>query len=191
MRLCIFGAAGRTGAVLVRLALERGHEITVFFRKDSNTSPPLGARVVWGEYSSREDIEGAIAAADAVISLYGRRPLRMPGDFSPAVAAVIDAMKARGIRRLVHVADMVAGGWTVFDNIYGWLLQVRFASAVSDRVEQETLVKESGLDWTVIMAPRLTARSKTTREDICASVLDALGSPASIGTRLIVSSPHK
>lgn len=185
MRLCIFGAAGRTGAVLVRLALEQGHEVTAFFRKESNASP-LGARAVWGELSSREDIERAIVRADAVLSLYGRRPLRMPGDFAPAVSVIIDVMKALGIRRLVQVTDMVAGGWTIFDSIYGWLLQARFASAVRDRAEQETLVKESGLDWTIIMAPRLTTSSSITREDICTAVLDALIAQASIGKRLIV-----
>jgi uncharacterized protein YbjT (DUF2867 family) len=186
MRLCIFGAAGRTGAVLVRLALEQGHEVTVFFRKDSNASPPLGARAVWGELSSREDVERAIARTDAVVSLYGRRPLRMPGDFAPAVAAIIDAMKALGIRRLIQVTDMVAGGWTIFDSIYGWLLQARFASAVRDRAEQETLVKGSGQDWTIVMAPRLTTSSGLTREDICTTVLDALDSRRSIGRHLIV-----
>ncbi len=191
MRLCIFGAAGRTGAVLVRLAFEQGHEVKVFLRKESNASPPLGARAVWGELSSREDVEGAIERADAVISLYGRRPLRMPGDLSHAVAVIIGAMKARGIRRLVHVADMVSGGWTVFDNIYGWLLQARFAPAVRDRAEQETLVKLSGLDWTIIMSPRLTTSSKITREDVCAAVLDALIAQSSLGKRLIVTSPHK
>jgi hypothetical protein len=104
--------------------------------------------------------------------------------FAPAVAMIIAAMKAQDIRRLVHVSGMVSGGG-IFGGIAGWMLRARFAPAARDRAEQESLVETSGLDWAIIVAPRVTRRSRITREGICDIILDTLGSPGSVGKRRI------
>jgi putative NADH-flavin reductase len=207
MRLCIFGASGRTGSALIRQALGRGHSVTAFYRSDSRASPPPDVNIVWGDLFCRGDIDRAVRDADAVVCLYGQRPPRYHTLFSPVTADVIEAMKAHGARRLLFISDVLTGSGcfkhSLFATAMHWLIRKRHPALAQDRVQQEDLVEESGLKWTIIKTPRLTAGPRTgkyriganlkvkvfsrvSREDLSAAILDQLDSAEFVGKQVVL-----
>jgi putative NADH-flavin reductase len=207
MRLCIFGASGRTGSALIRQALGRGHAVTAFYRSDSRASPPRDVNIVWGDLFCRGDMDRAVRDADAVVCLYGQRPPRYHTLFSPVTADVIEAMKTHGARRLLFITDVLTGSGcfkrSLFLTAMHWLIRKRYPALAQDRVQQEDLVQRSGLEWTIIKTLRLTAGPRTgsyqigadlkvkafsrvSREDLSAAILDQLDSAEFFGKQAVV-----
>lgn len=72
MRITVFGATGKTGKLLVRQALEQGHDIVALARNAAKMdiqSPRL--QVVQGDIQNAHAVAQAIAGSDAVISVLG------------------------------------------------------------------------------------------------------------------------
>ena len=43
MNVIVFGAAGKTGSLVVERALAAGHNVSVFMHDDTHNSPPMSA----------------------------------------------------------------------------------------------------------------------------------------------------
>jgi putative NADH-flavin reductase len=108
----------------------------------------------------------AVADADAVVDALGARANR-PTTFRADTARVITAaMRDAGVRRLVVLS--ASGAHTTGDSLpvrlvvkplLGRLLRHEFA----DMLAMEEVVRASGLDWTIVLPPRLTDRPATGR----------------------------
>lgn len=218
MRVAIVGASGRIGRQLVRRAAEAGHEVTAVVRD----SP--GAAAAIREWERRPVAAGSGAAAgrvrvavvrgldaaeltdpvtgrDAVLSALGP-PGRTadPTINSRGVRATIEAMRAAGTRRVVAVSAAPVGpvaGPLPYRAVVRPLLWRLFGEHYADLTLMERLLRDSGLDWTVVRPPRLTdgpatgrqrialeaaARGiRVSRADVAAAMLDLLPDPASHG----------
>lgn len=208
MNLCVFGGSGRTGKTLVRQAIERGHAVTAFCRTESSHAAfPFGVKLVWGSLHRREDVDKAIAGADAVVCLYGQRPASTHVFCSEVTAAIIGSMKASGVKRLLCVTGAMIGEYpgrrSPFIRLMKWLFQKQQPEIAADREQQEVVITQSGLAWTVVKPPRLTegrrrgryragedlgvnAFSRISREDLGAFILDELGTDEHVGKRVVV-----
>lgn len=208
MNLCVFGASGRTGSALVRQAVDRGHAVTAFCRSEStHVAFPLGVKLVWGSLLRREDVEKAIAGADAVVCLYGQRPASTHVFCSEVTATIIGSMKALDVKRLLCVTGAMIGDYPAnrspFIRLMKWLFRKKQPNIAADREQQEDVIMRSGLAWTVVKPPRLTegrkrggyragedlgvnAFSRISREDLGEFILDALGSDEHVGKRVVV-----
>lgn len=156
MKLVVLGASGGIGGHLVTEALARGHEVTAVTRPTSKFTAPAGVRALTGDLTDEAFLRTAIQGADAVLSALG---LRMPGIApwhrpedptfaSRATTAVVAAMKAEGVSRIVVVS---AGGVgesraavPAFFRVMIATTALRHAYADLARVEQTLLA--SGLD---------------------------------------------
>jgi nucleoside-diphosphate-sugar epimerase len=108
VRLTIFGATGPTGRRLLERAIAEGHEVTAFARDPSRLKAQHERlRVVRGDAFDAADVEGAVADAEAVISVLGgepSNPLRPSrsgdrnGPGSAGARHIVAAMKEHGIR---------------------------------------------------------------------------------------------
>lgn len=75
---------------------------------------------------------------------------------SRAMRVLIPAMRDAGVRRLVVQTGAMIGGEGL-GKLYSWLAKrPRNAPVLAERREQERLVRESGLEWTLARPPRLT-----------------------------------
>ncbi len=93
MRVAIFGAAGKTGGLLVDRALAKGYEVTVLVRNASKFKKE-GVRVVAGDATKLDDVLHAVRGQDAVIdAIGGSTPYKMTLLESTSVHNMIDAMK--------------------------------------------------------------------------------------------------
>ncbi|MEW6339588.1 MAG: NAD(P)H-binding protein [Pseudomonadota bacterium] len=163
MRILIVGASKGTGALAVKAALERGHEVTAFARSPERLElnhPKLTK--VRGDFHNSEDIERAVPGHDAVIltaspgSLAGSK--KDPTFFSRGTRLVIRAMQASRVRRLIVLSGIGVGetrklsGWIAEKFVFGMLLKVPYADL--EQREQDT--RESGLEWVIARPGMLT-----------------------------------
>jgi putative NADH-flavin reductase len=75
---------------------------------------------------------------------------------------LIDAMRAQGLKRLICVTGFGAGDSRVSISCLQRLpFQLVFGRAYEDKSLQERLIKESGLDWTIVRPGVLTGGPRT------------------------------
>ncbi|MFF1285465.1 NAD(P)-dependent oxidoreductase [Streptomyces sp. NPDC058299] len=181
MKLTIFAATGGIGRHLLEQAVDAGHDVTAVVR-DPAKLPRRGGqvRVVTADLASADPqvLASAVAGQDAVLSGLGpRKPRSQAGITSRGTAAIVAAMQATGVRRLVVVSAAPIG--TVpspgrpnppkhdpGDGFFMRHLGSRFARTLfsahyADLALTEDIVRASGLDWTISRPPQLTEKPLT------------------------------
>jgi putative NADH-flavin reductase len=160
MRLFVLGATGKTGGALVVQGLARGHAITTFGRKAFD-GKGQSLTVAVGNTMSANALSAVLPGTDAVLSLLGTRGMGPTSVLDDSVQATIEAMHRTGVRRLVIISSLL------LDSNLGWLPRLMGQTVlrhhVRDQLRMEKHVVESGLDWTVLRAPRLNDTALTTR----------------------------
>ena len=166
-RILVVGATGGTGREVVLQALAAGHDVTALSR--SATRLPI-------EHPKLRTLDGALpqdaallsnamAGQDVVISALGRgQSLASHQLLEQSVPAVLTAMRAHGVRRLIFTSAIGVGD-AVRDIPF---LPALFARTLlrgiyADKVIGERMVRESGLEWTIAQPAGLTNGPRTER----------------------------
>lgn len=167
MNIIIFGAAGGIGRQIVEQALAAGHTVTGVARHPEKINLRHDhLQIIRGDVLDYDSISQPITGKDAVISAIGVNDTRPTVLYSQGLANIIRAMQADGIRRLICVsASGLEPGQLWMRLIAKPLLWKAFKESYSDLVRMETVVKNSGLDWTIVRPPRLTNGLHTGRYD--------------------------
>ncbi len=173
MKLAIFGATGGTGTCLVEQAIAAGHEVTAVVRDPARLKAAgqqaaghAGRlRIVTGDVTDPATIVPAVTGAGAVLTAIG------PGGTGPATISadsargIIEAMRKAGARRLLMVSGSIvtdAGEGPVMRYLVKPVARRTFLRNVcADMRRAEDEVRRSGLDWTIVRPPRLTAGAAT------------------------------
>lgn len=153
-RILVLGATGGTGRLIVREAVARGYDVTVLVRSAEKARDLEGVKLIVGDARDEKALRQALKGRDAVISALGTpvSPFREVTLLSSATRALVSAMKAEHVSRLVSITGIGAGdsvghGGFVFDNlIFPLLLRKVYA----DKNRQEAIVRDSGLDWVLV-----------------------------------------
>jgi putative NADH-flavin reductase len=153
-KILILGATGPTGRLIVAQALARGYDVTALVRSPEKLSDLKGAKLVVGDARDEKTLRQALQGRDAVISALGTpaSPFREVTLLSTATRALVSAMKAAHVARLIAITGMGAGdslghGGFLFDRlIFPLLLRKVYA----DKNRQEAIVRDSGLDWGLV-----------------------------------------
>lgn len=163
MRIAIIGSRGRTGAAVVREGLRRGHEVIAVAR--GHEAGERAAAVVQrsADITDAHAVTAAIAGAEAVISAVGIGSSRGETTlYSHGATAVVDAMKANGIDRLVVVSASPAGPAEhhpgIERRIVMPILEKVFGASYRDMRRMEAGLADSGVNWVAARPPRLLAR---------------------------------
>lgn len=154
MNIVVIGASRGIGLETVKAALDAGHNVRAMSRSPINLGAPRVVKIS-GDATSRADLETAIQGGDVVIQTLGLAmgPQYLTGTtlFSTATRALVEAMKARGPKRLVVVTGLGAGdsrGKLGF--VYDAMFAVMLKRVYDDKDVQERIVRDSGLDWTIV-----------------------------------------
>jgi putative NADH-flavin reductase len=205
MRITVVGGNKGTGAQVVRIAVEAGHEVTCLSR--SGGVLPDGVRSLVGDALDADVARNAVAGADAVVVTVGGAA-GTDRNRAAVTSRVIAAMRDAGVRRLiVHSSlgvgdsmDLIAGPARLF-------VRAVLGRALADHAEQEAAVAASGLDWTVVRpggltdgpatgaylgqetAERRPMKSRIARADVAAYIVSVLDDPSSFGRATALGTP--
>ena len=163
MRLLILGATGPTGRHLVDQALAAGHEVTAFARDAARMDvkhPNL--TVASGVATDSRALEGPMVGQDAVLSALGAGNSLRSDIATRSVAALIPAMRAQGLQRVILLSAFGVGetfeqASVVQRLAYRTLLRQIFA----DKAKADAMLRQSGLDWTLVYPTVLTNGPRT------------------------------
>jgi len=157
--LAIFGITGQTGRVVAEMAMKRGWAVRGLARPESAKAFAVsGATIVSGHFSDADLVAQAVDNADAVCCVIGPRPPYIDAFCANATAAIIAAMRRNAVKRIVcQTGAMIGqGNLTIPFSLLAKLVAHRQSAVISDRLEQERVIMESGLAWTLVKPPRLT-----------------------------------
>ena len=177
MKLTIFAATGGIGRQALEQALAAGHEVTAVVRNPNGLSGE--ARIVRVDLvaAAPEALESAVAGADGVLSGLGPRSASEAGIASQGTRAIVQAMRATDVRRIVVVSAAPIGtvpspgrprppkhdpGDGFFmRHLLSPLTKAALRTRYGDLALMEDLLRDSGLDWTVVRPPQLTNKALT------------------------------
>jgi uncharacterized protein YbjT (DUF2867 family) len=177
MKLTIFAATGGIGRQLLEQAIAAGHDVTVVVRNPGKLTQDV--RTVTADLAAPDPavLESAVAGADAVLSGLGPRSNADAGIVSQGTRAMVAAMQATGVRRIVVVTAAPVG--TVASpgrpnppkhdpgdgffmrHLFSRVAKTAFGKGYADLALMEDTLAGSGLDWTVIRPPKLTGKPLT------------------------------
>lgn len=203
MKITVLGASGGCGKQLVELGAKRGHVVTAVARASSKVEVPVGVKVDRGDLTSAGFLRGVVKGQDAVLSGLGLRigglaPWNTPEDptfLARSTAALIEAMKAEGTKRVLVVSAGGVGDSNAlvpgFFRLMIKMTALKTAYAQLDEMERQLLA--SGLDVCIarptgltdgpltgkaVIAKGFTGRATISRADVAGWMLDQLEQPA-------------
>ena len=174
MKLTIFAATGGIGRQLLAQAVAAGHDVTAVVRNPKKLSGEI--RVVTADLAASDQVAlgSAVEGTDAVLSALGPRSISEAGIASQGTRAIVQAMQAVGVRRVVVVSAAPVstipspgrpkplkhdpGDGFFMRNLAAPLVKAIFRKHYVDLALMEDILRDSGLAWTVVRPPRLTDR---------------------------------
>ena len=195
MRVAVLGATGATGRLLVDELVRRGHTVVALTRSP-HADGPDGVTWVVGNARDTDDLRALVGGADAVASALG--PRRGDSTLHRDVAPVLIAeMRKAGVRRFVGISgagiDVPGDHKSWRDRVVSALLQRLGGQTVRDKALERQAWADSGLDGTLVRAPRLVdgpptgrvehsahsspRRTSITRADLATFLADLVAGP--------------
>lgn len=157
MRLTVFGANGKVGSLIVKMALRHGHSVTAFVHSESNLSHHPYLTIHRGDIRVLSDVERALSGSQAVISALGSWHAPTKDILSSGMENIIPAMKKRGITRIVSLtgADARTPGDTLsrLHRLSHFAISLFAPKVLRDGEKHIRMLYNSGLDWTVVRSP--------------------------------------
>jgi nucleoside-diphosphate-sugar epimerase len=158
VKLAIFGANGQTGRLATALALNAGHQVVAVTRRPREF-PLAGPGLTVSEADVRDAsaVRPVVSGVDAVVSTLGVTFTREPVDtYSVGTANIVAAMHAARARRLVVVSSTAAyptrrSRAPLSLRLVEPILTRTIGKTVYDDVRRmESIVRDSGLEWTIV-----------------------------------------
>jgi uncharacterized protein YbjT (DUF2867 family) len=159
VKIVIFGANGQTGRLLTRRVLDADYTaVAVTRRPDDFPFAHPRLTVAGADVRDASSLVEVVDGADAVLSTLGVPFSRKPIDtYSVGVRNIITAMQNTSVRRLVVVSSTGAYHYPgrrntplslrVFEPI---ITRTIGKATYDDQRRMEAIVRDSGLDWTVV-----------------------------------------
>lgn len=169
MRICIFGADGRTGREVVTQALSRGHQVTAcVYQKPDNEAFFESADVRVGNVLDESFVMSALEGSDAVVSVIGHIKGSDPYMQTKGIKNIIKGMKTQEISRIVSLTGTgvrIEGDTpSLLDKLGNIFISIVDSARVQDGIAHFEALKTSSLDWTVLRVLKLSQSDKEISE---------------------------
>ncbi len=163
MRISVIGASRGIGYELLRIALEKGHDVTALLRNPTRLNiSDSRLKIVTGDILDPASATAAIAGQDAVCVCIGIPPSRKQVHvFSRGIERVLAAMDRH--QKLIVVTGIGAGdskghGGFFYDRLINPLF---LGTIYADKDRQESIIKASDVEWLIVRPGFLTNGART------------------------------
>ena len=164
MKIALFGSTGMVGKALLRKAVERGHEVTVLMRSNSQPSTiPDTVRITIGDARDAGAVGNALTGTDAVIQCLGVGGMGdgKPNDLVPDATKIILAqMQQQKISRIVCASNIgVPGsGAFLFTKVLVPIAARKLIPILKAKVKMEAILRGSSSEWTAVRLAALNEK---------------------------------
>lgn len=161
MKICVFGADGRTGIQVVKYAVNQGFEVVAFVYSDSsNKYFPKDVVIQQGDVMNYEKVFNAIEGTAAIISVLGHIKHSPPLMQTKGMKNIVQAMKSLGIHRVLSLTGTGARAPedtpSILDKILNFFVKIVDPDRIYDGVEHVKVLRDSGLDFTILRVLKLS-----------------------------------
>lgn len=168
MRVAVFGATGRVGALVVQALLDRGHEAVSVSRSTPDKRYQGKYESLTGDMTDPAFVQSVMADCDGLIFCIGQR-LKSPNNLfskslSPAdirtqiVKSVMRVIGSDHSRRFVYLSAFGVGT-DLKKHAFVFRMVLRLSSlgkSYEDHNQAEGIVRASTTNWTIVRPPGLT-----------------------------------
>ena len=177
MKLTILAATGGIGRQALEQALAAGHDVKAVVRNPQKLAADVPFVIADLADPDPVAIAPALEGTDAVLSGLGPHSVSEAGIASRGTRAIVDAMQATDVRRIVVVSAAPIGtvpspgqpkppkhdpgDGFLMRHLASPLIKAVLRKPYADLALMEDLLRDSGLDWTVVRPPRLTDKPRT------------------------------
>lgn len=160
MKICIFGADGRTGIEVLKSAKRHGFEIKAFvYSKGKADFAEDGIEIVKGDVQNYDQVLQACMNVDAVISTIGHIKGSDPKMQTNGTANIVKAMRENNVSRIISLTGTgvrIDGDKpSIIDIILNFFVQIVDPNRVADGIGHAKVLQNSGLDWTIVRVLKL------------------------------------
>ncbi len=166
MKICIFGADGRTGIETLYYARSKGYEIVAFVYEGSSFSYlEKDIEIIQGNVLDYNSVLKACTGVDAIVSVLGHIKGSDPRMQTKGITNIVQAMKENNIRKIVSLTGTGARATndtpSYIDIILNYIVKKIDRDRIEDGQEHAVVLQTSKLDWTIVRVLKLSNSKKS------------------------------
>lgn len=152
MNVLVLGAAGKTGRLIVEMAVAAGHDVTALVRNASPYNAPPGVQMLRGDATDPATLAHGMAGQDVVIDAVGGKTPWRRTDLERTVArALVSAARQHGTRRIIAISSLGVGDSTAHAPLLLRLLLPTFLrGSTADKAAMEREVERAGIPYVLV-----------------------------------------
>lgn len=160
MKICIFGADGRTGVEVVKYAKKQGFEVVAFvYSENSNKYFPQNVEVKIGNVLDYASVVGALRGSDVAISALGHIKGSDPRMQTKGMINIVKAMNELNVKRILSMTGSGAREQndhpSIIDRVLNFFVKLVDPDRIQDGIEHVNVLKNSNVEWTVVRVLKL------------------------------------
>jgi len=161
-RILIYGASGRTGKLVLEYALSKGYAVTALVRSPNKiTLKADELTILKGTPTNIQDVRKAMEGCNFVINVLSAlsekesisfKKIIPPNILEKSISNTIECMQEYRIKRIISLSSIGVGNSYKFAP---WFMKLfikisNFKIVFADHNQQEQLLINSNLDWTIV-----------------------------------------
>lgn len=155
MRIFLLGATGKTGGILMEMALNSGHQVTGYVRsREKMVIQHKNLVVVDGNMYSEEQMAEAMKDHDVVVSCLGGNNNDKTTVIKDLTQVIVNSMKKSHVNRIIAIST--AGIHDEFSWLTNLIIKFFYKHVINDHRLAAQLIMSSGMDYTLARPLSLT-----------------------------------
>jgi putative NADH-flavin reductase len=163
MKIALIGASGGSGKEFLKVALNKGHEVKALVRSPEKLKDfkNEALQITQGDVLNFQAVRKTLEGTDIVVSLFGQVKDSPANLQTQGTQNLVEAMKKLKIDRIISLS----GGGLPFpekdepkfvDHLIRGIMKLAVPKVLNDAKQHAEVLKNSGLAWSIVRAPRLT-----------------------------------
>jgi len=148
----VLGAAGKTGRLIVEMAVAAGHDVTALVRDVGRYDAPPGVRALRGDATDPATLARGMAGQDVVIDAVGGKTPWRETELERTVArAIVAAARQHGTHRIIAISSLGVGDSTAHAPLLLRLLLPTFLrGSTADKAAMEREIAQAGIPYVLV-----------------------------------------